>query len=91
VDSQAQDGGDGFGQASGVEIEGVINGTAAAGAGLAEGDEITSVGGHEVTSDTGLQTVMAGYHPGDRVTISWTDGYGQTHTATVTLTAGPAA
>ena len=30
-------------------------------------------------------------HPGDSVTIGWTDQAGQTHTATVTLINGPAA
>jgi hypothetical protein len=34
---------------------------------------------------------MQGYHPGDKVTVSWTDQAGQQHTATVTLTTGPAA
>ena len=80
----------GFGQAgSGVPIAGVVNGTAGATAGLANGDSLESVGGHQVTSGSDLQTVIQGYHPGDKVSITWSDGLGQTHTATVTLTAGP--
>jgi len=79
-----------FGQTgAGVTIQGVVPGTAASGAGLAAGDTIVSVGGHQVTSPSGLQTVIEGYHPGDKVSVSWTDQSGQSHQATVTLTAGP--
>jgi S1-C subfamily serine protease len=82
--------GNGLGQAtSGVEIAGVVNSTAAAKAGLSEGDVITSVGGHQITSDSNLQTVIEEYHPGDKVTIGWTGQFGQGQTKTVTLTAGP--
>ena len=80
----------GLGQTnSGVPIEGVVGGTAAAAAGLGGGDAILSVGGQQVASGSALQTVMEGHHPGDKVTITWSDAFGQTHTATVTLTAGP--
>jgi S1-C subfamily serine protease len=75
---------------SGVAISGVVPGTAAAGAGLAAGDQITSVAGHSVTSSTQIQSVLGNYRPGDKISISWTDQSGQSHTATVTLTAGPA-
>jgi hypothetical protein len=37
-----------------------------------------------------MTTAMQAYHPGDKVTIGWTDDSGQTHTASVTLTTGPA-
>ncbi len=33
--------------------------------------------------------MIGGYHPGDKVTVTWSDQLGQSHTATVTLTAGP--
>jgi S1-C subfamily serine protease len=79
-----------FGQtSSGVPVAGVVPGTAAAAAGLASGDSIVSVGGHQVASGSDLQTVMQGYHPADKVSLTWSDNLGQTHTATVTLTAGP--
>jgi len=52
---------------------------------------ITSVAGQSVNSGTDIQRVLASHHPGDKVSISWTDAYGQSHTATVTLAAGPAA
>jgi len=79
-----------FGQASsGVVISGVVAGTPAARAGLAEGDTIISVGGHQISSDSDLQKVIELYHPGDRVSVEWATQFGQTQTATVTLTAGP--
>ena len=34
---------------------------------------------------------MAALHPGDTVTLQWTDQAGATHTASGNLTAGPAA
>jgi len=77
--------------ADGVPIEGVVGGTAAARAGLTGGDTITSVGGNQTTSDSSLQRVVAGYHPGDKVKVTWTNSLGQTESATLTLTSGPAA
>jgi S1-C subfamily serine protease len=75
--------------AGGVTIAGAVAGTAAASAGLSAGDVILSVAGHAVSSGSGLQSVIEGYHPGDKVTVVWQDSFGQTHTSTVTLTAGP--
>jgi S1-C subfamily serine protease len=75
----------------GVQIAGVTAGTPAAGAGLAQGDVITSVAGHAVNSGTSIAQVLESYHPGDKASIAWTDVYGQSHTVTVTLATGPAA
>ena len=80
-----------YASSQGVQIAGVTSGTPAASAGLAQGDVITSVAGHAVSSGTSIQQVLENYHPGDKVTIAWTDGYGQSQTATVTLATGPAA
>jgi S1-C subfamily serine protease len=68
-----------------------VSGSAAAQAGLTGGDEITSVAGHAVSSADGISSTLATHHPGDKITIGWTDQSGQSHTATVTLTTGPAA
>ena len=51
---------------------------------------ITSIGGQSVTSATQMQSIIAAHHPGDKVSISWTDASGQTQTATVTFASGPA-
>jgi S1-C subfamily serine protease len=74
---------------AGVQIAGTIPGTAAAAAGLSAGDTILSVAGQPVNSHTDLQVVMGRQHPGEKVSLTWTDVNGQTHSATVTLTAGP--
>ncbi|HYB87323.1 MAG TPA: trypsin-like peptidase domain-containing protein [Streptosporangiaceae bacterium] len=75
---------------SGVAISGVVPGSAAAEAGLAAGDQITSVAGHTITSSSDIQSVLKNHHPGDKISIGWTDQSGQSHSATVTLTQGPA-
>jgi S1-C subfamily serine protease len=75
---------------SGVTIAGVKSGTPAATAGLAAGDVVTAINGTSVSSGTGIQNALIALHPGEKVTISWTDTSGQSHTATVTLATGPA-
>ena len=85
-------GGDGSGTTtSGAAVAGALSGSPAADAGLTDGDVITSLAGQSVTSASQIQTILGAYHPGDRVSISWTDAYGQSQTATVTLANGPAA
>jgi hypothetical protein len=37
-----------------------------------------------------VSSALAGHHPGDNITIGWTDQAGQSHTATVQLGSGPA-
>jgi S1-C subfamily serine protease len=85
-------GGDGSGTTtSGATIAGALSGSPAADAGLTDGDVITSLAGQSVTSASQIQTILGAYHPGDQVSIGWTDAYGQSQTATVTLANGPAA
>jgi S1-C subfamily serine protease len=84
--------GQGFGQSvSGVEIAGAQAGTPAAAAGLSQGDVVTSLNGKSVTTGTDITNILVGEHPGDKVSIAWTDTSGQSHTATLTLGTGPAA
>jgi S1-C subfamily serine protease len=80
----------GFGS-SGVTLGGVISGSPAASAGLAEGDEITTLGGQQVASAEDVAHVLVPYHPGESISVTWLDQTGQSHTATLTLTTGPAA
>ena len=75
---------------AGVAIGGVVDGSAAAKAGLVAGDSVTSVNGTAVTSSTQLAQVMAGLEPGQHVKLTWTDSSGSSHIATVTLGTGPA-
>jgi S1-C subfamily serine protease len=84
--------GQGFQQTTqGVAIAGTESGTPAANAGLGDGDVITSLGGKSVSTGTDIQEILVGHHPGDKVSIAWTDPEGQSHTATLTLGTGPAA
>jgi S1-C subfamily serine protease len=77
--------------ASGATIVGVVQGGAAAQAGIVGGDTITSVGGHAITSPTALRDTLTALKPGTRVSVSWQTQAGQSQTATVTLGSGPAA
>lgn len=74
---------------TGVTIVGAVPGTAAANAGLGGGDVILSVAGHTVTSGSDLQSAIARYRPGDKVTVVWQDQLGQSHSSVVTLSQGP--
>jgi S1-C subfamily serine protease len=80
----------GFPASTGAEIAGVEQGSAVAAAGLTAGDTITSLGGHGITSASQIRSVLTGYRPGDKVSITWTDQDAQSHTATIVLSAGPA-
>jgi len=75
----------------GAAVQGVIDGTAAASAGLTAGDIITAVNGSPIASSSALTAALAGHAPGERVTLSWVDASGASTTATITLGTGPAA
>jgi S1-C subfamily serine protease len=76
---------------SGAEVVGVVDGSPAARAGLVQGDVITGLDGHAVTSTSALSTVVRGLTAGQRVSLQWTDTSGGSHRATVTMVAGAAA
>ncbi len=76
---------------SGTTLAGVLDGGAAAVAGLGAGDTITSVGGTSVATYPELQKAVAAHDPGDSVRVSWTDPGGATHSATATLGRAPVA
>ena len=76
---------------SGALVASVVSGAPAAQAGLTAGDTIVSLDGHAVDSPTTLSTLMGSHHPGDKVSIGWTDTSGAQHTSTVQLASGPAA
>ena len=76
---------------SGATIVSVLPNSAAASAGLAQGDVITALNGTAVNAASDLSNLLVPHHPGDNVQVQWTDQSGQTHTAGVTLATGPPA
>jgi S1-C subfamily serine protease len=76
---------------AGAQVEGVQPGSGAEKAGLAAGDVITAVGGHSVRSASDVRSALNGYHPGDKVSVTWTDQMGKSQSGTVVLGSGPAA
>jgi S1-C subfamily serine protease len=76
---------------SGAAVVGVEPGSPAAQVGLAAGDVIVSVDGRTVDSPAMLESVLSAHHPGDRVTVQWTDRYGQQRSGFAQLVAGPPA
>jgi S1-C subfamily serine protease len=97
VQSASESSGSGFGgdggqsTSSGVSVEGTVSGSPAANAGLTQGDVITALGGQSVTTPETISQTLVKYHPGDSISVTWTDTSGQSHTSTLTLASGPAA
>jgi S1-C subfamily serine protease len=77
---------------AGATVADVIDGTPAADAGLQQGDVITQVAGHAVSSNDDLSAALHGFQPGNKVKVTWVSpDDGQQHSGTVTLTTGPVA
>jgi S1-C subfamily serine protease len=75
---------------SGALVVGVTSGSPADQAGLAQYAVITDVVGNPISSTTDLGNLLHSYKPGDQVQVTWTDPASVSHTATITLTTGPA-
>jgi S1-C subfamily serine protease len=76
---------------TGATIAGIVSGSPAASTGLSQGDTITAIAGHTVSSPTSLRNVLVEFHPGQKVSVTWVDSSGSSHTSTVDLTSGPTA
>ena len=75
--------------ATGASVASTVTNGPAQEAGISGGDVITSLGGTTIASANDLTNAISQYHPGDKVSIGWTDSSGQTHTATAQLSSGP--
>jgi S1-C subfamily serine protease len=75
--------------ADGVTVQNVQSGSAADQAGIQQGDVITAVNGHSVSTSSDLTNALSQYNPHDHVRIDWTDSNGNTQHATVELGSGP--
>jgi S1-C subfamily serine protease len=80
----------GLGITSGALVVAVVSGSPADRAGVPQYAVITDVAGSPIRSAADLGTALHSHHAGDEVRITWTDPVGASHTATVTLTTGPA-
>jgi S1-C subfamily serine protease len=76
---------------TGVRVSGTVPGSAAAKLGLKAGDRITALDGRKVTDNASLRAIIAPHHPGDTVSITWTDTAGKSRTASITFGTGPVA
>jgi S1-C subfamily serine protease len=79
----------GVSMGAGLTLAGVVDGSAAADAGLGAGDTVTSLDGTTVSTQTQLRRAVAAHAPGDTVTVTWTDPSGTSHSASVTLGRAP--
>jgi S1-C subfamily serine protease len=75
---------------SGVLLQQVYPGEAAARAGMVVGDVVTAVNGTQVTTLTQLKSLISAHDPGAKLSVTYTDQSGTSHTVTVTLGDGPA-
>jgi S1-C subfamily serine protease len=103
LQSASQGAGNGFGDpfgnqgnqgnqgTTGVAIAGAVSGSPAANAGLTAGDTITAIAGQTVSTGEDVAHALVPYHPGDKISVTWLDQSGQSHTSNLTLTSGPAA
>jgi S1-C subfamily serine protease len=74
---------------SGTLIEGTICGSPAAAAGMTGGAVITAMNGQAVGSPDDFAGIIARFHPGDTVSVTWVSPSGQRTTSRLHLTAGP--
>ncbi len=74
---------------SGALIDGTICGSPAASAGMTGGAVITAVNGQAVGSPDDLASILARFHPGDTISVTWVSPSGRRTTSSLHLTAGP--
>ena len=74
---------------TGVQVVGVQPGSPAESAGITAGSVITAINGTSVSDSQSMGRLIHQHKPGDRITVSWTDAGGASHSATLTLTSGP--
>ena len=73
----------------GATVETVTSGSPAETAGIRAGDTITAIDGQPVTSSDSLGTLVKAHAAGEQVTVTWRTPDGSSHSARVTLVAGP--
>jgi S1-C subfamily serine protease len=74
---------------SGALVDGTICGSPADRAGMTGGAVITAVNGRAVGSPAQLSGILAPFHPGDTISVTWVSPGGQRTTSSIRLAAGP--
>ncbi|MBO0869492.1 MAG: trypsin-like peptidase domain-containing protein [Micromonosporaceae bacterium] len=74
---------------NGAEVSDIVQGLPADKGGLVVGDVIVSVNGEPVGTPNDLTDLLDRHHPGDKVSIGWTDTAGASHTGSFILATGP--
>jgi S1-C subfamily serine protease len=74
---------------AGTLIIGTICGGPAASAGMTGGAVITAVNGQPIGSPDDLTGVLARFHPGEAISVTWVSPSGQRTTSSLQLSAGP--
>jgi S1-C subfamily serine protease len=74
---------------SGTLIVGTICGSPAAQAGMTGGAVITAVNGQAVGSPDDLGSILARFHPGDTISVTWVSPSGRRTASSLHLAAGP--
>lgn len=75
--------------AGGVAVQSVVAGLPAANAGIAKGDVLTALDSTPVNDTDDLRAALFAHHPGDTVTVYFTDVVGNQTSAQITLADGP--
>jgi S1-C subfamily serine protease len=74
---------------SGLAIQAIVPGSPAESAGLQRGDVIASADGQPVATLDDLRALIFAKHPGDSLTLAFTDVVGNATSATIVLASGP--
>jgi S1-C subfamily serine protease len=73
----------------GVAVQSVVPNLPAANAGIAQGDVVTALDSTPVSTTDDLRAALFAHHPGDAVTVHFTDPLGNQTQAQLTLADGP--
>jgi S1-C subfamily serine protease len=79
----------GLGDTNGALVTGVKDGSPAAAAGMTAPSVIRAIDGRTITNLDDLGNAIHSKTPGEQIQVTWVDAQGQ-HTATLTLSSGPA-
>lgn len=76
------------GTSAGAQVAGVTAGSPADRIGLGEGDTITAIDGHPVSSAAALTELIRAHRAGETIRVGWVDGAGSPHSAMARLVVG---